>query len=242
MLVGARLYDEALRKLVPIIRREQNPLAPPRSAPGMIRFFATGSTEGLAEYLNSIPAAKRSAPEYLERLRTLALYKDDWSEADRISKENNLPWEDPVEEAALQIALGNREAAHRQMEELLKKLERQLATASSHAEPLKQRAMAAALLGKLDLAREYLELARKEVFSRHDAMDESGFDAVTAFVLLWTGDKDGALRALAAHLIQPGAFSGNVFVIRHSPLWHPLRGDLRFEALLNDPKNNAPLY
>jgi len=30
--------------------------------------------------------------------------------------------------------------------------------------------------------------------------------------------------------------------MRHSPLFAPLRGDPRWEALLADPKNNAPLF
>jgi hypothetical protein len=30
--------------------------------------------------------------------------------------------------------------------------------------------------------------------------------------------------------------------LRFDPVWDPLRGDLRFEALLNDPTNNAPLF
>ena len=34
----------------------------------------------------------------------------------------------------------------------------------------------------------------------------------------------------------------NVRVMRRHPLFFPLQGDPRFEALLNDPKNNAPLF
>jgi len=34
----------------------------------------------------------------------------------------------------------------------------------------------------------------------------------------------------------------NVHVMRHHPFYFPLQGDPRFEALLNDPKNNAPLF
>jgi hypothetical protein len=37
---------------------------------------------------------------------------------------------------------------------------------------------------------------------------------------------------------------GNLSVheMRHHPRYAPLRGDPRFEALLNDPKNSAPLF
>jgi hypothetical protein len=30
--------------------------------------------------------------------------------------------------------------------------------------------------------------------------------------------------------------------MKHHPAYAPLQGDPRFEALLNDPKNNAPLF
>lgn len=30
--------------------------------------------------------------------------------------------------------------------------------------------------------------------------------------------------------------------MKHDPRYHPLRGGLWFETLLNDPKNNAPLF
>jgi hypothetical protein len=33
-----------------------------------------------------------------------------------------------------------------------------------------------------------------------------------------------------------------VHMMRHDPCWFPLRGDPHFAALLNDPKNNAPLF
>jgi len=34
----------------------------------------------------------------------------------------------------------------------------------------------------------------------------------------------------------------NVHAMRHHPYFFPRQGDPRFEALLNDPKNNAPLF
>ena len=58
-------------------------------------------------------------------------------------------------------------------------------------------------------------------------------------MLAWTGAKDAALAELARLLRTP--FGANVYTARIDPGWLPLRGDPRFEALLNDPKNNAPL-
>ncbi|HEX7630627.1 MAG TPA: hypothetical protein VF388_00725, partial [Lacunisphaera sp.] len=59
-------------------------------------------------------------------------------------------------------------------------------------------------------------------------------------VLAWSGDKDTALAELARLLRTPRG--ANVHQLRAGIFWQPLRGDPRFEALLNDPKNNQPLF
>ena len=68
--------------------------------------------------------------------------------------------------------------------------------------------------------------------------------------MAWTGAKDAALDELE-RLLKIPTFGGNfqlgssilnVHVMRHHPFLFPLRGDPRFEALLNNPKNNAPLF
>ena len=75
-----------------------------------------------------------------------------------------------------------------------------------------------------------------------------------ASIYAWAGDKDRALRELTSLLQTPGhhfiRFEGgddqrariNVHELRTSLEFSPLRGDPRFEALLNDPKNNEPLF
>lgn len=87
-----------------------------------------------------------------------------------------------------------------------------------------------------------------------DSLDHGGAAMMRAnyvLVLAWTGDKEGALRECAAVLRRPFARDAtindawirfHVHGMRHHPAYAPLRGDPRFEALLNDPKNNAPLF
>ncbi len=78
-------------------------------------------------------------------------------------------------------------------------------------------------------------------------MPESG-DAIAgpplslnyAQALAWCGEKDRALAELARLLRTP--FGENIHGARLSLGWFPLRGDPRFQALVNDPKNNAPLF
>jgi TolB-like protein/cytochrome c-type biogenesis protein CcmH/NrfG len=68
-----------------------------------------------------------------------------------------------------------------------------------------------------------------------------------AIVDAWIGDKNRAFDTLARLLQCP---INNIFTqgvptvhgLRTSPLFKPLKDDPRWEALLNDPKNNAPLF
>ncbi len=61
----------------------------------------------------------------------------------------------------------------------------------------------------------------------------------------WAGDKDAALAELGQILVTKNSGASgtnNVHALRRHPNFFPLQGDPRFEALLNDPKNNAPLF
>jgi hypothetical protein len=62
-----------------------------------------------------------------------------------------------------------------------------------------------------------------------------------AFVYAWTGDKERALAEYSRLMLVPGA-ALNVHEMRRSPEFFPLQGDARFDMLLKDPKNNAPLF
>lgn len=67
--------------------------------------------------------------------------------------------------------------------------------------------------------------------------------ATLAFVYAWTGDKNRAIEEYARLLRVPNPNSElNVHEMKRSPAFAPLRDDPRFQALLADPKNNAPLF
>ena len=73
----------------------------------------------------------------------------------------------------------------------------------------------------------------------HDALEGSRNLAQAAEIFAWTGEKDRAI-ALLTHVLQ-GPAPAPVRALRENPALAPLHGDPRFEALLNDPKNSAPL-
>lgn len=80
-----------------------------------------------------------------------------------------------------------------------------------------------------------------------DAIDGPARSHDLAVVRAWTGDKTGAIAELGRLLLVPGTSTGfltplTVTALRRDPRYFPLWGDPRFEALLKDPKNNAPLF
>jgi len=68
------------------------------------------------------------------------------------------------------------------------------------------------------------------------------YSGVRARQLAAIGRKDEALGEVAQMLSLPNPYLLSVTVLRHSLSWKALQGDPRFEALLNDPKNNEPLF
>jgi TolB-like protein len=103
-------------------------------------------------------------------------------------------------------------------------------------------ALMEALLGNkteaLGLAREGYEMLPES----RDALDGVNFSLwALVRVQAWVGEKDAAFAGLT-HALRVPSSVGGANGIRHNPWLVPLRGDPRFEALLNDPANNQPLF
>jgi hypothetical protein len=78
-----------------------------------------------------------------------------------------------------------------------------------------------------------------------DAWVGPDYRSALAFVHAWAGDTDRAIEEYAHLLRNPPTApldQVNVHLMRRSLQYFPLQGDPRFEALLNDPKNYAPLF
>jgi hypothetical protein len=88
-----------------------------------------------------------------------------------------------------------------------------------------------------------------ETSTAHDGLGQPRYlwQFNATIVEAWVGDKGRALENLDRLMKNPGTdiFTQGlwtVHVLRSSPLFKPLKDDPRWEALLNDPKNNAPLF
>ena len=90
---------------------------------------------------------------------------------------------------------------------------------------------------------EAFRLSRKAVElipESRDAVDGPVYRYILAGMYAMHGDKDQAIAELRHLLTIPQQYF--VSVMRVDPTLANLRGDPRFEAMLADPKNNAPLY
>jgi tetratricopeptide (TPR) repeat protein len=98
-----------------------------------------------------------------------------------------------------------------------------------------------ALLGSKETALACAHKAMELVPEARNAEQGRIYSVTLPFVHSWTGETDRAIAEYARLLRVP--FSGlNVHEMKRHPAYAPLRGDPRFEALLNDPRNNAPLF
>ena len=105
---------------------------------------------------------------------------------------------------------------------------------------LRQAAVIEACLGHRDDALRFIEHAVELEPESKSARTGANIAMYRAYVCAWVGDKDRAIAELTRLLQRPGTL--NVHQMKWDPVFAPLFGDPRFEALLNDPKNNAPLF
>ena len=72
-----------------------------------------------------------------------------------------------------------------------------------------------------------------------DALDGSAMIKYLAMIAAWLGDKDLACEQLAIAIRSPSGLSYGQ--LKLMPLWDPLRGDPRFENLVEDSKQPVAL-
>ncbi|MEX0320584.1 MAG: tetratricopeptide repeat protein [Puniceicoccaceae bacterium] len=96
----------------------------------------------------------------------------------------------------------------------------------------------AAVLGDRDTAMAMLDLSA-QVMDKNDANAELQFKTVEYRILVWLGEVDAALDKLEGLLQTPYGLLVNEE--RKSLLNYPVWDNERFNALMNDPANNAPI-
>lgn len=238
-LQAARRYAEIEARLPALAAVENDPLGEFAFEMRELPFIARGSTKELEDYLNVLPEEVKGRPKYLMRLHNLAGFKGDWAEVARLHTLMERAPEQDIHIATTLAALGRmdegRDVFHRTVDELHARLKLEPGNVNLWV----KLAQLEALLGHRTDALEAVERSRL-LRPPNDFLAQIDHRSVLAFVSAWTGDKDRALQELSWLARQP--FAEPVNIMRTSPDYAPLHGDPRFEAIVNDPANRAPLF
>ncbi|MDI1337507.1 MAG: hypothetical protein PSU94_15095, partial [Lacunisphaera sp.] len=245
-LEGLRRYDEAAvayRRLAEIAPDDpfQTGVFP------YVEFLKNGSIAAFDQWQATQKPTVIGASKMLFIRRAVLALHGDWAALVKLDQEH--PYADPYDDvrwsrdaAMIFNLVGNNDlsAARAWAEKLIPTLQGLLKQQPANASLWSSLASLHALLGEKEPALSAARKAVELVPVSSDAMIGPNHSRGLAQVLAWAGDKEAALAELARLLRTP--FGSNVHLMRINPGWKPLWGDPRFEALLNDPKNNAPLF
>jgi len=212
-----------------------------------VAFYARGSTRELEAWEAGIKPAPSDAKVALAMRRDMLRLRGDWAKLVEFHREHasiewdeEFRWEQEVDAVADLAGTGDLAAVRARAKMLLPELTLLTETQPTNAAAWRDRARLHAFADEREQALRCARRMRELMPESYDAKVGPSYSCVYASVLAWTGDKDGALAELARLLQTPRG--ANVHFLRLSEGFLPLRGDPRFEALLNDPKNNAPLF
>jgi tetratricopeptide (TPR) repeat protein len=210
-----------------------------------ISFLARGSMKEGLEYLAQLKPNAAQAPLILWVRKQVAIQMGDWAEAirlDGVQRYFDTPgfprWSQDVLMALVLAAHGDQAAARERAAQAIPAAKAELEQKPS-ANAWASLAVAYVLTGNREEALRCARRAKEMVPEANDAVAGPGISLNCASVLAWLGDKDAALAELARLLRTP--YGENIYSAKYGLSWFPLRGDPRFEALVNDPKNNAPM-
>ncbi len=245
-LLAGRRWDEllaALRRLVALLPDDDDAATNLATT----HFLAKGSTAEADALYASWSREKQETPEIIALRLRWAARKGDLAEAIRLAKlqplfdGNGAPhWMQAADQAYLYFAAGDRAAAIARLGDYPAQLRDLVAKEPANLNYLTNLADMEAMLGNkqeaLRLAERYVSLLPES----RDALDGARYAINRATVYDLVGEKEKALAEYTRLLRVPCPQGLNIHVAKRD--WSSLRGDPRFEALLNDPKNNEPLF
>jgi TolB-like protein/cytochrome c-type biogenesis protein CcmH/NrfG len=244
-LRALRRYDEAITEQERRVRFFPNSLREAFTL-GLLKFAATGATAE-TDALLAGPLAEQADPAARFGFRRQwAATKGDLATAARLDREHPELSLDPFgawNAATVLAAQGDLAAARARVQKFPAELRARLATEPDNAAVWMNLALIESLLGRGDEALAAAQKAAALLPESLDALMSNRPRLTMATVLAWNGDKAGACAELARLFTRPGDIGGpiNVHDLKNNPSLAPLHGDPRFEAIINDPKNNAPL-
>jgi TolB-like protein/Flp pilus assembly protein TadD len=213
----------------------------------VIPLLARGSTkEGLDWLARSKPGPQQEEQGIFVR-KTWARLTGDLKLAIRLDQQHRYfdgfdepHWSQDMTAAFVLAANGDTAAARARAAQALPVIKTELEKQPDSAGLWAGLGSAYTLLGNRAQALRAGQKAMELVPESADAVAGPTYSQNLASCLAYLGEKDRAIAELARLLRTP--YGENIHVARRSPAWFPLHGDPRFEALVNDLKNNAPLF
>ncbi|MBI4622047.1 MAG: protein kinase [Verrucomicrobia bacterium] len=247
-LEAGRRWDDALA-----VRRRVVSLRPDRVKlqAGLVQlaFSATGSTREADDWLARLDPAQLESPRIISLRKYWAGMKGDYAEWNRLDgiqpyfDEDDTPHWDQATNAAMMLAAhGDMARARARLGNFPAELRSALELEPANRKLWTFLSLMEALLGQKEEAQRD---ARKAVELMPEALNANigcWASRNLAIVYAWTDDKDRAISELTRLFRIPFFWDMNVHFLRADAAYFPLRGDPRFEALLKDPKNHAPLF
>lgn len=245
-LEPVRRWDEAIavqRRLVALLPDE----LPDRFFLHHLLFKATGSWKESEDWFAQLSPDQRDSPRVIVWRKNRAERMDDMAEFRRLDQLQ--PFFDgdgaPRPQQAVFRAItyhthGDVAAAQARLGNFPAEVQAQLQLQPTNVTLWYQLALMAHIMGQDEAARMYARKCAELMPESLDALDGARFSEWLADLALMMGDKERALAEYTRLLHRPSRV--NVHYLRTVQFYAPLRDDPRFQALINDPKNNAPLY
>lgn len=213
-----------------------------------ISFAASGSKREVEAYFARLPAGQASSAEASYARKWWAIETGNAAEAARLERQHPVEPDKFIDEwnivtgTALGLAAqGDRAGAQEIIREHYTRGRLRLEREPNNTNLLWILGIMEAIMDHKDEALRLARLAVSLVPEKIDAVNGPAATNRLAIVYAWTGEKELAIDE-AARLLRTPYATMTVHMMRHDPWWFPLRGHPRFEALLADPKNNAPLF
>jgi TolB-like protein len=237
LLLYVRRYDEALDIARQILVIRPGDLSAGYRVAQTV-FWSKGDPAVVEEWFASVPVARRTEREFQVARANWAWDSGDAAGLGRWYRELGGPISmRPWFGRALQLA--GEPQARTLGEELLKANDTLIEREPDNRLHWSTRVNVLRTLGQNAQAVAAAERAVELMPESLDAKYGSFHTSARASTLAAAGRKEEALQETTRLLGKPSLL--NVHTMRRSLEWKELQGDPRFEALLNDPKNNAPL-
>ena len=212
----------------------------------MVDFDQRGSTQAAEQWIAGLSPSTRESPAGIYYRKQLAWHQGNVAEYRRLDRlepyypARQSPGLVALEAASLLAAAGDQAAARERLAEHITRIRDQLPREPANTRLWLMLGIGESILGNHAEALRHLRKVEELLPESRDAVDGPWHRFEFAMALARSGDKEQALAELARLLKKP--VERSVHYIRVDPGFANLRSDPRFEAILNDPQNNAPLF